>query len=422
MPVIEINIGKCSQQVEIDAHNLLSVLMPNEVSVDRAGEEAIEEALDHPIGTEKLETIVQPGESIVIVTSDNTRPMPSSVVLPHVLARLQKAGVRDEDVTIVFALGAHRKQTEEEKKYLVGTSIYERFRTVDSDPEDVIRMGMTRQGTPVDITTIVARADRRICLGNIEYHYFAGYSGGAKAIMPGVSTRDAITFNHRLMVEEASHAGSSDDNPVRKDLEEALHYCPVDFILNVVLNEKKEIVYAVAGDVIKAHRKGAQFLDEFYLNKIEQLADIVIVSQGGFPKDLNLYQTQKALDNAQHAVRENGIIILVGACNEGLGDNVFSQWMLASPSLAAIIERLRKGFVLGGHKAAAIALILQKADIYLVSEMSDALVDKMFMKPFSSVQEAYDSALKTLGDQSKVIVMPFGGSTLPKLTRGDENE
>ncbi|NMA18703.1 MAG: nickel-dependent lactate racemase [Clostridiaceae bacterium] len=422
MPVIEINIGKCSQQVEIDAHNLLSVLMPNEVSVDRAGEEAIEEALDHPIGTEKLETIVQPGESIVIVTSDNTRPMPSSVVLPHVLARLQKAGVRDEDVTIVFALGAHRKQTEEEKKYLVGTSIYERFRTVDSDPEDVIRMGMTRQGTPVDITTIVARADRRICLGNIEYHYFAGYSGGAKAIMPGVSTRDAITFNHRLMVEEASHAGSSDDNPVRKDLEEALHYCPVDFILNVVLNEKKEIVYAVAGDVIKAHRKGAQFLDEFYLNKIEQLADIVIVSQGGFPKDLNLYQTQKALDNAQHAVRENGIIILVGACNEGLGDNVFSQWMLASPSPAAIIERLRKGFVLGGHKAAAIALILQKADIYLVSEMSDALVDKMFMKPFSSVQEAYDSALKTLGDQSKVIVMPFGGSTLPKLTRGDENE
>ena len=422
MPVIEINIGKCSQQVEIDAHNLLSVLMPNEVSVDRAGEEAIEEALDHPIGTEKLETIVQPGESIVIVTSDNTRPMPSSVVLPHVLARLQKAGVRDEDVTIVFALGAHRKQTEEEKKYLVGTSIYERFKTVDSDPEDVIRMGMTRQGTPVDITTIVARADRRICLGNIEYHYFAGYSGGAKAIMPGVSTRDAITFNHRLMVEEASHAGSSDDNPVRKDLEEALHYCPVDFILNVVLNEKKEIVYAVAGDVIKAHRKGAQFLDEFYLNKIEQLADIVIVSQGGFPKDLNLYQTQKALDNAQHAVRENGIIILVGACNEGLGDNVFSQWMLASPSPAAIIERLRKGFVLGGHKAAAIALILQKADIYLVSEMSDALVDKMFMKPFSSVQEAYDSALKTLGDQSKVIVMPFGGSTLPKLTRGDENE
>ncbi len=422
MPVIEINFGKCSQQVEIDAHNLLSVLMPNEVSVDRAGEEAIEEALDHPIGTEKLETIVHPGESIVIVTSDNTRPMPSSVVLPHVLARLQKAGVRDEDVTIVFALGAHRKQTEEEKKYLVGMSIYERFRTVDSDADDVIRMGMTRQGTPVDITSIVARADHRICLGNIEYHYFAGYSGGAKAIMPGVSTRDAITFNHRLMVEEASHAGSSDDNPVRKDLEEALHFCPVDFILNVVLNEKKEIVYAVAGDVIKAHRKGAQFLDEFYLNKIEQLADIVIVSQGGFPKDLNLYQTQKALDNAQHAVRENGIIILVGACNEGLGDDVFSQWMLSSPSPAAIIERLRKGFVLGGHKAAAIALILQKADIYLVSEMSDALVDKMFMKPFSSVQEAYDSALKTLGDQSKVIVMPFGGSTLPKLTRGDENE
>jgi nickel-dependent lactate racemase len=422
MPVIDINIGKSSQQVEIEDHNLFSVLMPNEVSVDRTGEEAIEDALDHPIGTERLEKIVQPGESIVIVTSDNTRPMPSSVVLPHVLARLQKAGVRDEGVTIVFALGAHRKQSEEEKKYLVGESIYERFKTVDSDADDVVRMGVTRRGTPVDITKIVARADRRICLGNIEYHYFAGYSGGAKAIMPGVSTREAITCNHRFMVEEESHAGSSDDNPVRKDLEEALNYCPVDFILNVVLNEKKEIVYAVAGDVIKAHRKGAQFLDEFYLSRIEQPADIVIVSQGGFPKDLNLYQTQKALDNAQHAVRENGIIILVGACNEGLGDDVFSQWILSASSPSAIIERLRKGFVLGGHKAAAIALVLQKADIYLVSEMSESLVNEMFMKPFSTVQEAYDSALKTLGNQSKVIVMPFGGSTLPKVIKGDENE
>ena len=422
MPVIDINIGKSSQQVEIEDHNLFSVLMPNEVRVDRTGEEAIEDALDHPIGTERIEKIVQPGESIVIVTSDNTRPMPSSVVLPHVLARLQKAGVRDEDVTIVFALGAHRKQSEEEKKDLVGESIYERFKTVDSDADDVVRMGVTRRGTPVDITKIVARADRRICLGNIEYHYFAGYSGGAKAIMPGVSTREAITYNHRFMVEEESHAGSSDDNPVRKDLEEALNYCPVDFILNVVLNEKKEIVYAVAGDVIKAHRKGAQFLDEFYLSRIKQPADIVIVSQGGFPKDLNLYQTQKALDNAQHAVRENGIIILVGACNEGLGDDVFSQWILSASSPSAIIERLRKGFVLGGHKAAAIALVLQKANIYLVSEMSDSLVNEMFMKPFSTVQEAYDSALKTLGNQSKVIVMPFGGSTLPKVIKGDENE
>ncbi|NMA00652.1 MAG: DUF2088 domain-containing protein, partial [Clostridiaceae bacterium] len=139
MPVIDINIGKSSQQVEIEDHNLFSVLMPNEVRVDRTGEEAIEDALDHPIGTKRLEKIVHPGESIVIVTSDNTRPMPSSVVLPHVLARLQKAGVRDEDVTIVFALGAHRKQSEEEKKYLVGESIYERFKTVDSDADDVVR-------------------------------------------------------------------------------------------------------------------------------------------------------------------------------------------------------------------------------------------------------------------------------------------
>ena len=173
----------------------------------------------------------------------------------------------------------------------------------------------------MDIFTPVARADRRICLGNIEYHYFAGYSGGAKAIMPGVSTRAAIQANHSRMVEETSRAGLLEGNNLRADIEEAGAVCGIDFILNVVLDEHKEIIKAVAGDVTAAHRAGCAFLDTLYLKKIPRRADIIVVSQGGAPKDLNLYQTQKALDNAKHAVRRGGTVILVGSCKEGLGED-----------------------------------------------------------------------------------------------------
>ena len=412
---IELSIGRRTQSVEIEQKHLIAQLTPNTVTVERSGAGAVEDALDHPIGTKKLEEIVRKGEKIVIITSDITRPMPSSIVLPPVLRRLENAGVEKEDITIVFALGAHRSHTVEEMKYLLGEAIYHHYRVVDSDEHDVVRMGMTKRKTPVDITRIVAEADRRICLGNIEYHYFAGYSGGAKAIMPGVSTREAIARNHSAMVEAFAVAGQLDRNPVRKDLEEALQYCPADFIVNVVLNEKKQIVYAVAGDIIEAHRRGCELLDGFYLSSIDELADIVFVSQGGFPKDLNVYQTQKALDNAKHAVRPGGIIILVGACQEGLGDEVFERWIEEATSAESVISRLREHFELGGHKAAAIALVEQLADVYLVSELPDSTVRKLFMTAFSNVQEAYDAAREKLGAESRVIVMPYGGSTLPRV-------
>ena len=197
------------------------------------------------------------------------------------------------------------------------------------------------------------------------------------------------------------------------DIEAAIAFCPIDFIVNVVLDAHKAIIYAAAGDFIKAHRDACRFLDTLYQKEIDTLADIVIVSQGGAPKDLNLYQTQKALDNAKHAVRPGGIIILVGACNEGLGEEVFERWMLDAASPDALIERIQKDFQLGGHKAAAIALTLKRADIYLVSEMEPDFVKSIFLEPFSNVQLALDHAFETLGPHASVLVMPYGGSTLP---------
>ncbi len=173
---------------------------------------------------------------------------------------------------------------------------------------------------------------------------------------------------------------------------------------------------AVAGDAIAAHRQGCAFLDSMYHALITARADIVLVSQGGHPKDINLYQTQKALDNAKHAVRKGGIVILVGSCSEGLGEHTFEKWITRAPTPGSLVERIRKSFELGGHKAAAIAMVLENADIFLVSDLDPTFVSTIFLTPFPTVQAAVNEAFNRLGLDAKVLVMPYGGSTLPRLT------
>ena len=405
-----LKIGTRSERVQVPDDRLQGILMPNEVVVTLTGEAEVRRALQEPIGAPQLRELVHPNEKIVIITSDITRPMPTWKVMPALLDELYAAGVKKENITLVFALGSHRRHTEEEQRHLAGDRAWNEITCVDGDTADCVHIGMTSRGTPVDIVRIVAEADRRICLGNIEYHYFAGYSGGAKAIMPGVSTRAAIQANHSRMVEEDAHAGKLEGNPVREDIEEAAAMVGVDFIVNVVLDAQKEIIRAVAGDVTAAHRAGCAFLDTLYRKEIPHL-----VSQGGAPKDLNLYQTQKALDNAKHAVKPGGVVVLIGSCKEGLGEKTFEEWLTTAPTPHSLVERIRKEFRLGGHKAAAIAMVLEKADIYLVSDMEDALVEQLFMKPFHSVQAAYDAAVEKCGADATVLVMPYGGSTLPQV-------
>ena len=410
-----LKIGTRSERVQVPDDRLQGILMPNEVVVTLTGEAEVRRALQEPIGAPQLRELVHPNEKIVIITSDITRPMPTWKVMPALLDELYAAGIKKENITLVFALGSHRRHTEEEQRHLAGDRAWNEITCVDGDTADCVHIGVTSRGTPVDIVRTVAEADRRICLGNIEYHYFAGYSGGAKAIMPGCSTRAAIQSNHSMMVRAEAAAGNLKTNPVRRDIEEAAALCGIDYILNVVLGEHKEILRAAAGDVTLAHRELCAFLDKIYLNELPQAADIVLVSQGGAPKDLNLYQTQKALDNARHAVRQGGIIILIGSCREGLGERVFEQWMTTSPSPEAMIERIGRDFQLGGHKAAAIAITLQKAKIFLVSELEDDFVRSIFLTPQPSAQAALEQAFRELGGDASVLAMPFGGSTLPRV-------
>lgn len=412
--------GNETRTFQVPDRNLLCEVTQNQVEVASTGAEAVREALKSPIGTKRLGELVRPGQKIAVITSDITRPCPSHVILPELLRELSEAQVRDEDITVVFALGSHRVHTQEEQMRLVGREVFDRVRCVDAAKEGFVHVGVTRAGTPVDIDPVVAGADVRICVGNIEFHYFAGYSGGAKAIMPGVSTRDAIQKNHSKMVLDAARAGNLLENPLRQDIEEAAAMVGVDFILNVVLDEEKKIVKAVAGDLRRAHEAGCAFLDQLYKIRIPARADIVVTTPGGFPKDINLYQAQKALDNAKHAVRDGGIIILAASCREGLGEKVFEQWMLDSPSPEAMIERIGRDFQLGGHKAAAISMVLKRCRILLVSDLEDGFVRNIFLEPFPTVDAALQEAFASLGEDSRVIFMPHGGSVLPQVQSANQ--
>lgn len=411
----ELKYGKGKIKFNLAQKNYMGTVLPSNIDYELIDEYEVRRALENPIGCNRLKDIVKKGETVAIITSDITRPMPSYKVLPGVISELKDGGIREEDIIIVLALGSHRGHTEEEKKALVGEKIYfSSVKIIDSDMELCIRLGICKNGTPVDIYEPVVKVDRRICLGNIEFHYFAGYSGGSKAIMPGVSSHEAIQANHSNMIEPGSFAGNIESNPVRQDIDEIINFISIDFIVNVILDDKKQIVRAFAGDVIKAHRAGCKLLDKMYKVTLHEKTDIVIVSPGGYPKDINIYQSQKGLDNAKHAIKDGGIIIWCASAAEGFGEKTFEEWM-TTKSPKEMIKEIKVNFKLGGHKAAAIAMILDKAKIFMVSDLPDETVQKLNFKSFSSVQEAIDCAILELGDNSKVLIMPEAGSTLPSL-------
>ncbi|MBR6426436.1 MAG: nickel-dependent lactate racemase [Clostridia bacterium] len=411
----QLKYGRGYASVCFDEKHLLAELLPNQVEIGLTGEDEVKRALSDPVDSAPLSVLARGKHNVVIVTSDITRPCPSYKIIPSLLDELRKAGVKDDEITVVFAVGSHRTHSDDEKRHLVGEAVFSRVKCLDSDVSDCVHLGTTAAGTPVDIFRPVADADFRICVGNIEFHYFAGYSGGAKAVMPGVSTRDAIQSNHRMMILDEACAGNIETNPVRADIEEAGRILGIDFICNVVLDAKKEIIKVVAGHPVSAHRAGCRFLDLLYKTPIEKKADIVIVSAGGFPKDMNMYQAQKALDNAKHAVRDGGTVIWIAECTEGLGEKTFEKWMTGHEKPSDMIEHLYREFRLGGHKAAAIAMILRRADVILVSGLGDDFVRSVHLTPAHSAQEALDGALRKYGENATVILMPIGGSTLPEV-------
>jgi len=416
--------GKSQVCVRIPTRNFLGSIEPKEkpcVSNPRA---EIERALKEPIRSKKLNEIVKPESRVAVVVDDVTRPAPSDVMIPPLLDELNNAGVKDENVTVIFACGIHRSVKPDEAVKLLGESVCSRVKTVSHDckAQDLVQVGTTRKhGTKVFLNNLFVGAGIRILTGDIGLHYFAGYGGGRKSVLPGISGEETVKHNHALLLDSNARTGMLAENPVNQDMVEAAQMAKVDFVLNVVMNSKREIVRAFAGDLEQVFSEGIKLVDEMYRVQVDRRAEIVVVSPGGDPSDVNLFQAYKSVDNALEVVKRGGVIILVAELPEGHGNQDFYEWMTKFNDLKTIEREIRRNFVVGGSKAYYYMKALQKARIILVSSMPDYYAANVFkLKTARAVNDALNEAMNMVGKNAKIWTLPLGNCTLPEVKAIEE--
>jgi nickel-dependent lactate racemase len=416
--------GKTDVCVRIPARNFLGSLMPKQLAAAPDAKAEIERALNAPIGSKKLGEIAKPDCKVAIVVDDATRHAPSEVMLLPVLAELNAAGVKDESVTLIFGCGTHRAVTDEEARRLIGDEACKRVRAASHDcrATDLVHVGNTKtHGNKVYLNRVFAEADVKILLGDVGFHYYAGYGGGRKSVLPAVAGEETIKHNHAMLLNPNARTGISVGNPVHEDMTEAARLAKVDFIVNTVSNDKCEIVKAFAGDVEQAFLEAVKAVDEMYRASVDRRADIVVASPGGYPADMNLFQAYKALDNALAIVKRGGVVVLVAECAEGHGNQVFYDWMARFGELKAVEREIKHNFVLGGHKAYYLLKALQNHPIILVSSLPDYYATNVFkVKTARAVNDALNEAFKTAGSSARVWAMPYGNYMLPEVKAAEE--
>jgi len=418
--------GKAEVCARIPTQNFLGLIEPKEKPSVQDARAEIERAIQEPIGSSKLREIVKPEHKVAIVVDDATRPAPSYLMVPPLLDELNAAGVKNENITVIFACGTHRAVTNEEAVKLLGRETLERIKTVSHDckAKDLVYVGTTQKyGTKVYLNRVFAEADIKILTGDVCFHYYAGYGGGRKSVLPGVSGEETIKNNHAMILHPNAKTGVLNGNPIHEDMVEAAKLSKINFILNVVTNSKGEIVKAFAGDLEQAFYEGVKVVDEMYRIQVNRKADIVIVSPGGYPADVNLFQAYKGVDSALEIVKRGGVIVLVAECSEGHGNQVFYDWMIKFNDIKAVEREIKRNFVLGGHKAYYLLKALQNHQIILVSSMPDYYATNIFkLKTARAVNDALNEAFKTMGKNAKVWAMPYGNFTLPEVKASEEQE
>jgi nickel-dependent lactate racemase len=418
--------GKTDVCVRVPARNLLGTIEAKPVAGAPDQKAEVARALKEPIGTKQLSEIVKPESKIAIVVDDATRKAPSERMLLPVLAELNAAGVKDENITVIFGCGTHRSVKPEEAAELIGAEAIKRIKNISHvcTANDLVNIGTTKTyGNKIMVNRTFAEADVRILLGDVNYHYYAGYGGGRKSVLPAVCGGETIQHNHAMLVNPNARTGNLENNPVHIDMTEAAKVAKVDFVVNVVENSKGEIVKAFAGDIEAVFMEGVKLVDEMYRVTVDRRADIIVVSSGGYPADINLYQAYKGLDNALDAVKRGGVIILVAECIEGHGNQVFYDWMTRLGEVKTVEKEVRRNFVMGGHKALYLLKALQNHTIILVSSMPDFYATSIFkLKTARAVNDALNEAFKIAGSASRVWAIPQGDHTLPVYKAPEENK
>jgi nickel-dependent lactate racemase len=408
---VSLKYGKGYMRLDIPKDRLLEIVKPRPSA--RRGQ-SIREALAAPVGAEPLPTLVDRNDKVAVVVSDITRPCPTRKILPLIMRSLKMSGVPRGNVRILIGTGSHRGQTLAERRALLGIYASSIPQVVDHSMDSVQQVGTTRRGTRVSVNPLLLDADFALAIGNVDVHYFAGYTGGYKAVIPGLAGRETIERNHSLMTLPNAEPGVVESNPVREDLEEAGQMTGLRYVVNVVLDERKRIVSSYAGDPILAQRAAIKTVDDLVKVPIREPADIVLASAGGYPRDINLYQAHKAIENASHAVKTGGTIILVAECREGFGNATFESWTKNASSLDEVGEKLSRQFILGAHKAFALSKIAKRAEIIVASRKLQA--HSIILKTCKSPQDALNDALRSYGNDASILLMPYAMSVLPAVT------
>jgi nickel-dependent lactate racemase len=421
--VISLPYGKSTLKVKVPKENLIGVIKPRDLPPVKDSVETVKEAVSHPISSPRLSEIAKPSDKVAIVVTDITRRCPDNIIMPVILSELKKAGVRAQDITAVIALGIHRPMTQEEIRAKIGEEAFRQVKAVNHNclgKSQMVYIGTTqRLKIPIWINQIVAEADVVITTGVVEAHIFAGYSGGRKSIVPGISGEEAIAAIHRPEWLDDPRVGTGiiKGNPVHKDMVELAKLVGVDFIVNVVLNSEDKIVQVAAGDLIAAHEKLIATYDKMYKVKIREQADIVI-SSPAYPKDINLYQATRAANNIalvpNPSVKKGGVIIIPAPCQEGVGDELFYEWMKTARNPLEVLERAKREYKIGVHKPYLLSKILSHAEVIIAnSVLPESLIREMHLTPAKTVDEALEMAFKKLGRNARILVSPHGTSTIP---------
>lgn len=421
MPEIKIPYGHGTESLRIPDGAQIDWIEPAYVlpAGDPVG--VVREALANPVDGRSLSAYA-PAQSVVIAINDKTRPVPHEYLLPPLLDALHAYGILNEAVTFYIATGTHIPMPPEEFNRVLPQEILERYKVVSHDCDDagnLVALGATSRGTPIAVNRLYFEADLKIVVGNIEPHHFAGFSGGYKSAAIGLAARQTINQNHSMLIEPGARIAIFDSNPLRQDIEEIGDALGVHFALNAILNGEKRIVRAVSGNPRAVMQAGIPISQEICQVKTSGARyDLVIASVGGAPKDINFYQSQKALTHASLFTRDGGVIILAAECPEGPGSQGYEDFMLGVRSPEEVFSKFQKlGFRVGPHKAFQVARDAARVHIILVSQIPAEKVSGLLMVPAGNLDKAYKAAVELLSpvpEQSlRVAVLPRATNTIP---------
>ena len=413
---MQVNIPYGKEKIKVNISEPCEILNPNKVSI-KDQDKLIENALENPIGFESYDEFAENANRLLVIVNDATRPTPTSKILSYLLPVLSS----HPDVRFLVATGVHRAPTEEEYRFIFGDT-YEVFRrrvyAHDArKDEDMKYLGRSKNGTEMYINKLVPEYGNILVIGSVEPHYFAGYTGGRKSFLPGVASYKTIEMNHKLALSDDACSLALDDNPVNQDMIDAMNVLKNlnVFSIQTILTGDHKLYAVTAGNLIKSFDAAIEYAHQVFCVPLKQKGNIVI-SAAPYPMDIDLYQSQKALDNGKLALEDDGILILVSKCRDGVGEDAFLQLLCKADSPQKILDILDDEYKLGYHKAAKMAQIGIRAQMWAVTDLDDEIIKKSQLKPYPDIQFALDDAIEIIkkkGKQPRIVVMPSGSLTVP---------